>query len=53
MSGNSIGRIKAKMGLKGTLKPGELLNRMNEMKVQAMKPDISKAKVNSTIKKII
>ena len=47
MSGTSFGRVKAKLGLKGNTKPGEMISRMNEMKTKA---DV---KVESTIKKII
>ena len=50
MSGTSFGRVKAKLGLKGKTKPGELNSRMNEMKTDKTKADV---KVESTIKKII
>lgn len=50
MSGTSFGRVKAKLGLKGKTKPGELISRMNEMKTDKTKADV---KVESTIKKII
>ena len=49
-SGTSFGRVKAKLGLKGKTKPGELISRMNEMKTDKTKADV---KVESTIKKII
>lgn len=31
-----MGRIKGKMGLKGKIKPGELISRMNKMKYDKM-----------------
>lgn len=31
MSGTSFGRVKAKLGLKGNTKPGEMISRMNKM----------------------
>jgi hypothetical protein len=32
MAGSKIGYLKGKMGLKGKMKPGQMLTRMNEMK---------------------
>lgn len=33
-----MGRIKAKLGLRGKTKPGEMISRMNEIKNEANKP---------------
>ena len=48
MSGNTIGYIKGKMGLKGKTKPGEMISRMNSMKGESRSKE-----VKGTIKKII
>jgi len=55
MSGNSLGYLKGKMGLKGKTKPGEMLTRMNEMKRDNLKQEVKteSKKVEATIKKII
>jgi hypothetical protein len=54
MSGTSFGRVKAKLGLKGKTKPGEMISRMNEMKTsQTAKTVKADSKVEATIKKII
>ncbi len=40
-----MGRVKAKMGLRGKTKPGEMITRMNQMKKKGgtmKKPSISK-----------
>lgn len=44
MSGNYMGAIKKKLGLKGKTKPGDMIARLNEMK---------NPKIIKTIKKII
>ncbi len=48
MAGNQLGAIKAKMGLKGPTKPGQLISRMNEMKGDKLSKE-----VKTVIKKII
>ena len=54
MSGTSFGSIKAKLGLKGKTKPGEMISRMNEMKQNNLGMTVKAAsKVVQTIKKII
>jgi len=56
MSGNQIGYIKARMGLKGKTTPGQMISRMNEMKAGSGSGvgRIQKAsKIKNTIKKII
>lgn len=35
MSGNKMGSLKRKLGLKGATKPGEMISRMNSMKAGA------------------
>jgi hypothetical protein len=51
MSGNSLGALKKKLGLKGTTKPGEMIARMNALKNGKIeKPTKKVAKI---IKKII
>lgn len=37
MAGTSMGNIKAKMGLKGKTKPGEMIGRMNDIKSGKLK----------------
>jgi hypothetical protein len=37
MAGNKMGAIKKKLGLKGETKPGEMIQRMNEIKQEALK----------------
>ena len=49
MAGSQFGAIKAKLGLKGKTKTGELITRMNSMK-STSKPSTSNKKV---IKKLI
>jgi hypothetical protein len=55
MSGNQLGAIKAKMGLKGKQPTGALISRMNEMKRNNLKSELKtgQPKVAETIKKII
>ena len=37
-----MGSIKAKLGLRGKTKPGEMISRMNKMKQDKMKVDVIK-----------
>lgn len=37
MAGTKLGAIKAKLGIKGPTKPGEMIARMNKMKYEALK----------------
>lgn len=50
MARNNIGRIKAKLGLKGPTKPGEMITRMNQMKTGSL--STSKKVALKTKKKI-
>jgi hypothetical protein len=42
MLGNRMGAIKAKLGLRGKTKPGEMIARMNKIKQEKMKVDVIK-----------
>ena len=42
MAGNKLGSIKAKLGLRGKTKPGEMIARMNKIKNEKMKVDVIK-----------
>ncbi len=50
MSGTPMGSLKAKLGLKGKTKPGEMISRMNKIKGDNLSKEV---KIESTIKKII
>jgi hypothetical protein len=52
MSGNSLGYLKGKMGLKGKTAPGQMITAMNKMKGDSLKKTMT-APINKTIKKII
>jgi hypothetical protein len=61
MSGTQIGSLKAKLGLKGQTKPGQMISKMNQMKYGAgsgmgrleKASKVIKAGIKKTIKKII
>jgi hypothetical protein len=42
MAGNKMGSIKAKLGLRGKTKPGEMIARMNKIKNEKTKVDVIK-----------
>jgi hypothetical protein len=42
MAGTKMGQIKAKLGLRGKTKPGEMIARMNKIKTDMLKVDIKK-----------
>jgi hypothetical protein len=42
MAGTKMGQIKAKLGLRGKTKPGEMIARMNKIKNEKMKVDVIK-----------
>jgi len=52
MAGNFMGSLKKKMGLKGKTKPGEMISRMNKMKMTAGSASgvgrLQKAKIESS-----
>ncbi len=53
MSGNPLGAIKAKLGLKGQTKPGEMISRMNQMKGKVLEKKSQEESKVAVIKKII
>lgn len=60
MSGNQMGSLKAKLGLKGKTKPGEMISKMNEMQNMKCKSCDMNYKMHSgkdhkfsTIKKVM
>ena len=52
MAGTKFGSIKSKLGLRGKTKPGELIARMNKMKMDALSEGETMAHEKSEPKKV-